>query len=54
LEGGKKGDPKNEGMSKDVDENKGQINWPWGCLKMLLKNKVFTFPSRDVNDNKWD
>jgi hypothetical protein len=31
-EGGKKGDPENEGKSKDVYENKGQEKVSRGCL----------------------
>jgi hypothetical protein len=49
----KRGDPKYEGKSKDVYENKGRKKSREISLEMLLKNKVVTRFSRDVYENKW-
>jgi len=48
----KMGDPKNEGMSVDVLENKGQKIWILGSLKILLKTSCLSVASVEDIEKK--
>ena len=48
-----KGDPKNEGKSNDVYENKGQFFCDFSPETMSMKTSGLYFSSNDVYENKW-
>jgi hypothetical protein len=47
-----KGGPKNEGISNDVYENKGQKIFPLECLTICMKTKKLRGLSSDIDENK--
>jgi hypothetical protein len=48
----KKGDPKNEGKSNDVYENKGTVFADFKPETMFMKTNDLSFSSNDVSETK--